>query len=217
MGIVIRQSIRNTAITYIGFGIGAANTLFFYPDFLGKELYGVTSFVLATANVLMPVMAFGVQNTLIKYFSQYTTDAEKNGFLTFVVLLPLLLILPISLGVFIFYDEIAGYFSTKNPEIFHYFWQIPIIALCMGYFEIFYAWAKAHYETIFGNFVREILLRALVSVALTGVFLQWYSPETFINLTLLVYFIATLSMMSYAFRIRAFSPDFRFFSKTSFR
>ena len=34
MGIVIKQSIKNTIITYIGFGIGAINTLFMYRQFL---------------------------------------------------------------------------------------------------------------------------------------------------------------------------------------
>jgi hypothetical protein len=67
MGIVIKQSIRNTMITFFGFGIGALNTLFMYPYFLGKEYFGITGYVLATANVLYPIMSFGIQNTLIKF------------------------------------------------------------------------------------------------------------------------------------------------------
>ncbi|NMH26787.1 lipopolysaccharide biosynthesis protein [Flavobacterium silvaticum] len=210
MGIVIRQSIRNTVITYIGFGIGAINALILYPHFLGKELYGLTGFVLSAANVIMPIMAFGVHNTLVKYFVQYKTEEEKNGFLTYVVLLPLLLIIPLFLVVSIFYDPIALYFSSKNPGVYTYFWQIPIIGFCMGYFEIFYAWAKVHLESVFGNFVRELLLRVLISIGLTGVFLKWYDAAFFINLTLLVYLIATVAMMVYAFRVRPFRMDVTF-------
>ena len=33
MGIVIKQSITNTIITFIGFALGAANVLFMYPYF----------------------------------------------------------------------------------------------------------------------------------------------------------------------------------------
>ena len=40
MGIVIKQSIKNTIITFIGFGIGALNTLFMYPYFLGEDYLG---------------------------------------------------------------------------------------------------------------------------------------------------------------------------------
>ncbi|RZJ28328.1 MAG: lipopolysaccharide biosynthesis protein, partial [Flavobacterium sp.] len=63
MGIVVRQSIRNTVITYVGFVIGAANALFMYTNFLGKTYYGLTAFLLSSANIIMPLMAFGVHNT----------------------------------------------------------------------------------------------------------------------------------------------------------
>ena len=78
MGIVINQSIKNTIITYIGFVIGAANTLFMYPHFLGETYYGLTGYLLSSANVIMPLMAFGVHNTLIKFFTQYKTEKEKQ-------------------------------------------------------------------------------------------------------------------------------------------
>lgn len=210
MGIVIRQSIVNTVITYIGFVIGAANTLFLYPHFLGKDIYGLTSYVLATANVIMPIMAFGVHNTLVRYFLKYNTEKEKTGFLTFVLFLPLVFVVPALVLCSFFYDEIAGYFSTENPEIFQYFWQIPLIGLFMGYFEIFYAWAKVHLKTIFGNFVREVLLRIMVSAGLLGVFLGWYDAAFFVNLTLLIYFIFMIVMMVYAFAVRPFRFDFDF-------
>lgn len=67
MGIVINQSIKNTIITYIGFAIGAVNALYMYPEFLGKTFYGLTGFLLSSANIIMPLMAFGVHNTLVKF------------------------------------------------------------------------------------------------------------------------------------------------------
>ena len=77
MGIVQSQSIRNTLITFFGFGIGAINALFFYTSFLQKEYYGIVSTILSGANILMPIMAFGVQNTIIRFFSQYETEEKR--------------------------------------------------------------------------------------------------------------------------------------------
>ena len=76
MGIVINQSIKNTIITYIGFAIGAANALYMYPKFLGEQYYGLTGYILSSANVIFPLMAFGVHNTLIKFFSHYKSQKE---------------------------------------------------------------------------------------------------------------------------------------------
>lgn len=204
MGIVINQSIKNTIITYIGFAIGAANTLFMYPHFLGKDFYGLTGFVLSFANVIMPLMAFGVQNTLVKFFSGYQSDEEKNGFLSYLLLLPLMVAIPVLGVCFFAYEDIAGYFATKNAFIYDYFWQIPLIGLFMGYFEIFYAWVKVHLESVFGTFAREILLRLLITAGLFAVYSGWISAGYFVNLTLVIYFAITVVMMVYAFSIRNF-------------
>lgn len=210
MGIVIKQSIINTVITYVGFAIGAANTLFMYPQILGDDFYGLTGFILSSGNVIMPLMAFGVHNTLIKFFSEYRSEQEKNGFLSYLLLLPLLVAIPVVAICYVGYDEIASFFSTKSPIIYNYFWQIPLIGLCMAYFEIFYAWVKANLKSTFGTFAREILLRILITAGLLAVYFNWISAGSFINLTLLIYLAITAVMMVYAFSIRRFRFDVRF-------
>ena len=169
MGIVIKQSIKNTIITYIGFAIGAVNTLYMYVNFLGDTYYGLVGFILSSANILMPLMAFGVHNTLVKYFNEYKSEIEKSEFLTFILFLPLLLVIPFSLIAYFGYHQIAGLLSQENPIVYDYVWQIPIIGLSMGYFEIFYAWVKVHLQSVLGNFIKEVLLRILVSISLLAV------------------------------------------------
>lgn len=210
MGIVIKQSIRNTVITYIGFAIGAANALFMYPHFLGETFYGLTGFLLSSANIIMPVMAFGVQNTLVKFFSDYKTEEDKNRFLTYVLLLPLIFMVPVGFVGFLAYDEIAGIWSKENPIVHDYFWQIPVIGICMGYFEIFYAWVKVHLQSVFGSFTKEVLLRVFISVALVAVYLKWLSPSQFITATMLIYLLITLVMLYYAMKVRRFRINLRF-------
>ena len=73
MGIVVNQSIKNTVITYLGFGIGAINVVFLYTKFLSDDYFGLITFILSTANILMPLMAFGTHNTIIKFFSSFKT------------------------------------------------------------------------------------------------------------------------------------------------
>ena len=137
MGIVINQSIKNTVITYIGFAIGAINTLYMYVQFLGDTYYGLVGYILSSANILMPLMAFGVHNTLVKYFNDYNTEEEKSKFLTFVLFLPLVLVIPFSLIAYFGYHQIASILSKENTIVYDYVWQIPVIGLSMGYFEIF--------------------------------------------------------------------------------
>ena len=54
MGIVLRQSFKNVVATYLGFAIGALNTLFLFTYFLSKAQYGLVSYVTSTATILSP-------------------------------------------------------------------------------------------------------------------------------------------------------------------
>ena len=92
MGIVIKQSFKNTLSTYIGFGIGAVNALFLYTNFLTDEYYGLVAFVLSAANIMLPFMAFGVQNAMIKFYSTFKTKNCLNSFLTLMLFLPFVFI-----------------------------------------------------------------------------------------------------------------------------
>ena len=60
MGIVINQSFKNMVTTYLGFGIGAINTLFLFTYFLDREHYGLVSYLLSASNLIWPFMVFGV-------------------------------------------------------------------------------------------------------------------------------------------------------------
>ena len=139
MGIVINQSFKNMLSTYIGFGVGALNVLFLYTNFLSDEYYGLVGFILSTATVLMPLMSFGVHNTVIKFYSSYKTKQSISSFLTLMLLLPLVLVIPFGLVGCIFYDAIAGFLSRENAIVYDYVWYIYVAAIAMAYFEIFYA------------------------------------------------------------------------------
>ncbi|WP_295337070.1 lipopolysaccharide biosynthesis protein [Flavobacterium sp.] len=209
MGIVVNQSIKNTIITYIGFAIGAANTLLMYPHFLGEKFYGLTGYILSSANIIFPLMAFGVHNTLVKFFTQYKTEKEKGEFLTFVMILPLLVLIPIITIGIAFYAEIASFLSRENPIIYDFAWQIPVIGLCMGYFEIFYAWVKVHMQSVFGSFVKEVLLRIFVSIFLFAVYFDAISAETFVDILMGIYLLTTLVMLFYANKVQPIQFSFK--------
>ena len=208
MGIVLNQSLKNTIITYIGFAIGGINTIYFYPVLLGATYYGLSNFILSFANVIMPLFAIGMQNTLVKFYSQYQTSEERSRFLSFTVLFPFVIIIPLFVLGFFFYDEILFFLSKKNAIVKSFIWLIPFIGLCMAYFEIFYAWLRVHMHSVFGNFIKEVGLRSASLLLLIGVYFDWLSITGFIYATAIVYFIALIVTMYYAFSIQ--KPVFQF-------
>lgn len=201
MGVVLRQSFKNTLIIFIGFAIGGINVLFLYTHFLEASYYGLVTFLLSTANILMPLLVFGMQHTIIKFFSSYSEKSDKDNFLITAVILPLLIIIPIAFIGALCYEYIADLLSQENPIIKKYTYLIFLISIFMGYFEVFYAWSKVQMKSVFGNFIREIFARICVTILLVAVYFGLLSNEQFIYALVLVYMIRMIIMKIYAFKL----------------
>lgn len=208
MGIILRQSSINTVIIFIGFAIGGINTLFLYTNFLTPENYGLVVFLLSAANLLMPLTAFGVQYTIVKFFSSYTTKQEKDRFLTMAMILPLFIALPIGFFGVTFYEKISEFLSAENAMIKNYTYIIYLVAFTTAYFEVFYAWAKVQMQSTFGNTIRELFSRIMIMILLVLVWAKIINEHEFIIYLTASYFIRMLLMMLYAFKL--YTPKFSF-------
>ncbi len=210
MGIVLKQTYKNTFILFLGFTIGGINVLFLYTHFLQEDYYGLITFLLSTANILMPLLVFGIQHTIIKFFSSYTKKKDRDNFLLTVVILPIFIIIPLAFIGIYFYDYIANLLSEENIIIKKYTYLIFFIAIFMGYFEVFYAWSRVQMKSVFGNFIREIFARISVTFLLFAVYFGWLSEEQFIYAVALVYLIRAVIMKLYAMSL--YFPEIRSFS-----
>lgn len=208
MGIVLRQSLRNTISTYLGFGIGAINALFLYTNFLTDEYYGLVAYILSAANIMMPLMAFGVHNTIVKFYSSFKSKNSLNSFLTLMLFLPLLIALLVGCIGYVAYESIADLLSKENTIVRAYLWYIFFTAISMAYFEVFYAWVKVQMKTVFGNFMKEVFHRVGAMILLLSVYFKWISVDQFLIAIVSVYTLRALLMMLYAFAKRL--PVFRF-------
>lgn len=202
MGVVVNQSIKNTIVTYLGFGIGAINVLFLYTSFLSDEYFGLVSYLLSTANIMMPLMAFGVHNTIVKFYSSFKTKQSQNSFLTLMLFLPLLVIIPFGLIGHFAFSYISSWLAADNKIVVDYVWLIYIAAITFAYFEVFYAWSKVQMQTVFGNFMKEVFHRLCTTLLLLMLNAGYLSVNQFIYSVVGVYTLRMLIMKLYAFSLR---------------
>ncbi len=206
MGIVLKQSFINTLILFSGFAIGGLNVLFLFTHFLHEDYFGLITFLLSTANIILPLLVFGMQHTIIKYYSSYKTKNERDAFLMTSFYIPLVVIIPLALVGTYFYETIANWLSVENPMIKKYTYLIFIVAIFMGYFEVFYAWTKVQFNSVFGNFIKEIFARICTSLLLFAVYFNWVSNEQFIYAIVIVYALRAVIMKMYALYV--YKPKF---------
>ncbi len=208
MGIVFKQSFRNTLIIYVAFAFGALNALFLYTQFLQAAYFGLVTLLLSLANLIMPITAFGVQYTIVKFFSSYQDKQEKNAFLTLALFFPLFIAIPIGFFGGLFYEQINAVLAVENPIVKEYTYIVYIIAVATAYFEVFYAWSKVQMQSVYGNMLKELWNRVVVTLLLCAIFFGWISKPEFIYYLTGAYILRTLLMMRYAFQ--QYLPVFSF-------
>jgi O-antigen/teichoic acid export membrane protein len=201
MGVVFKQSLQNTIVTYIGFVIGAINTLVLYTRFMADADYGLVQVVLSVSAVLMPILSFGVPNALVKFFSSFER-AEQDRFLNLMLVLPLVFIVPVALLSYLANEAIGNLLARENDVVRHYVWPIFFIGMAMAYFEVFYAWCRVYLRSVFGNFMKEIFCRIGQSVLLVLLYFDAIDVPFFLNALVGLYLFRTLIMKWYAFRLR---------------
>lgn len=208
MGIIAKQSIYNVVSIGLAFLIGAVNMVYLYPTYPGKEFQGLIVALLANSNLIQPFISFGVQHTLIKYFSEAQSKEERDRLLWFVLLLPLVIIALILPFYFHFNTALLELIAGKGNGVSRFPFLILAIAISTAYFEVFFSWLRVHLKTVFGNFLKEVYPRVLVFLLLMAYILEWIDLDGFINFLIIGYYLRLLCVMCYSFFI--YIPSFNF-------
>ncbi|AYA36689.1 polysaccharide biosynthesis protein [Hymenobacter oligotrophus] len=166
MGIVRRQGLRNTIISYIGLGLGFVNTVFVLPRILEDEQLGLTRVLISIATIYAQLSAVGFASMGIRFFPYFRNrEAGHHGFLPFLLGLPLLgfaLMTALYLGGKpLVMEQYASDAALLGP---YYQWGV-VLALFTLLYSLQDAYLKALYHTAFSSFVQEVLLRLLVAGA----------------------------------------------------
>ena len=199
MGIVVRQSFLNLISIGIAFLIGAVNTLYLYPTFLGSKFQGLVIALLAISNLIQPFISFGTQHAVIRYYSKYTRKSDRDGLLTISILIPLIIVLLFIPVFFAYYDDIRQYLFQSDQSLSKYSYVILFIAISTSFFEVFYSWLRVKLKSVFGNFLKELYPRLLIALLLIFYSIGFLNFENFILFLIYGYYLRLLIVIIYSF------------------
>jgi len=215
MSIVVKQSFFNLITIGVAFIIGAFNTLYLYPTFLGSKLQGLVIALLAISNIIQPFLSFGTQHAVIRFYSRYKSKKEKNAVLTLSLIIPFI-ITAIAIPLFYFYyDQIKVLLFQTENAFSQYAYVILFIAVSTSFFEIFYSWVRVKLKSVFGNFLKELYPRLLITFLLITYTLDYIDFENFILYLIYGYYLRLLIVMVYSFIIN--KPKISFYFKNDFK
>ena len=197
MGIVIEQSVKNTLSTYLGFAIGALNTLVFYTHFMSATSYGIIALMLSIATVVTPFFLFGSHQMLIRFYPKFS-ELEKGNLISFSLLILLMMSVLLAFLLYLFQDQLLAFIQSDSDLPQYFLWYVYVIGVFMAFFEYFYALSRASLKSVLGNFRKEVLHRLLIALSLVALYVSWLNFEGFMVLLVLIYGIRMVLMMTYS-------------------
>ena len=165
MGIVQRQGIRNTLISYVGLAIGFANTILIMPRLLSPAQIGLVGTVLLPlATVGAQVAAFGFANAGMRYFPFFRNQGRNHaGFFPLLLAPPLLGFVVVALLMAVGKPLLLQWYAKGDAALLapHYLAAIAL-AGCIMLGSLQDAYLRSLFHTSFSSFCQEILLRLLL-------------------------------------------------------
>lgn len=198
MGIVVRESIKSSIITYVGMAIGMVNVVFLYTKYLSPEELGLTRVLLDTTLLFVAFAQIGSPFIIIKYFPGYAgKQKDHRSFLSFILTYSLIGFLIFTIIFLLLQNSYLNFYSNKSPLLIQYFFYIMPLVLSTIYINTLEAYIIIHNKLVYPTFIREIFLRISNTIIIVLYAFQIIDFAGFINLLVASYFVAVLLLTLY--------------------
>jgi len=202
MGIVIRQSIKGSIVSYVGAVIGMVSTIFIYPYFLSPELIGLNRILIDSAFLFAFVAQIGIPNAIIRFSPQLKKLGLIREAYRYALLLPIVSFVFFGTLVFLGKDTFQGFFTENSPLYSKYFLLIIPFGLVCMYMGIIENFAVSYYRITIPKFIREVVLRFLLITSALLFFYLSLSIDFYVLLVILSYALAVLILFAYFKRLQ---------------
>jgi len=163
LGIVQRQGLRNTFISYVGLGIGFVNTTLVLPRLLAPAQLGLTSVLVSLATMGALVSALGFTNTTLRYFPYFRNrETGHSGFLPLLLGLPLALFVLVAAVLWLGRPLVLRWYAHDAALLGPHYGVMLGLALCILLYNLLEAYTKSLFHTSFSSLLTDVLQRLLI-------------------------------------------------------
>lgn len=211
MGIIIRQGLKYSTVAYLGVLIGAVNTILVFPRILSPEQYGLMRLLQENGLFIAAFVQLGAANIADKFIPLFRTeDKTNNGFLFFLLLLPLAGFLLFCL-LFVGFKHIwLEIYQEKSPAINTYFYYFIPLIFFMMYQLILEAYSRVHLRIVVPGLFRDVVLKLISLGFIILYFLHIITFHQFLLSFIATYGIITLLLLAYLYNLKVLHIKPRF-------
>lgn len=155
MSVVARQGVKYSIIGYLGFLLGTFSAIFIFP--YDMEFYGKLRYILPTAEMIVPIVVFGLSFSNVKFFSKVNADGKHHNMLSLSLLAVVINFLIVASAYFLLNYLFP---SLQNTELWRMKKLILPLALVLALSSVLNKfltnYKRVVVPNIFENFVPKI-------------------------------------------------------------
>ncbi len=203
MGVIIRQGLKASIITYIGAFLGYLLWLQLFAKWLSSEELGFVKALFDATVLLVPFIQGGVSSLIVKFSPYLQTKVEnEKSFLGFALLVPALLFIVAIILVNFFSTTIFNAFLQKSPLFAEYIWYVLPMAFLAVYVQLVEALIHVKLRIVVPRFIREIVIRLLNIIAVWFYFMDWIDLKSLVFSFILINGIQLVILILYYVNLR---------------
>ena len=161
MGIIAKQSIRGTIVTYLGIAVGIVTTFFVLTRFLTTEEIGLARVLIDAATLFIGLAQLGTNASIIRfypYFREKDSD-EDHGFFFWALVVPFIGFILFAVVYWACSAPLGAWFGEKSPLFVDYYYFVLPLAFFMLYQAICESTCNVLMHIVLPRAVRELVVR----------------------------------------------------------
>ena len=214
MGVIAKQSIRGTIVTYLGIAVGIVTTFFVLTRFLTTEEIGLARVLIDAATLFIGLAQLGTNASIIRFYPYFREkdSEEDHGFFFWALVVPFIGFLLFAIIYWACRVPLGAWFGDKSPLfVDHYYFVLPI-AFFMLYQTICESTCNVLMHIVVPRAVRELVVRVgLLAIYLLKAF-DVISIDGMVIGISLNYAVAAIINLCYFFSLKRISlrPDWSY-------
>ena len=214
MGVIAKQSIRGTIVTYLGIAVGVVTTFFVLTRFLTTEEIGLARVLIDAAMLFIGLAQLGTNASIIRFYPYFKEkdSHEDHGFFFWALVVPFIGFILFALIYWACRVPLGAWFGDKSPLFVEYYYFVLPLAFFMLYQTICESTCNVLMHIVVPRAVRELIVRVgLLAIYLLYAF-RVISMDGLVIGICINYAVAALINLCYFFSLQKINltPDWTF-------
>ena len=196
MGIVQKDAIRTSVISFVGLILGYFNKAVLFVLLFSSAQVGLVNLIMNVALLFAQFANLGSIYSSWRFFPFFRNQAKKHfGFLLTNVLIVILGVIIFTLIIIFSKEFIVLNYSEKSNLFVDYYYAVIPLGISIVFFQLFENHMRGMHENVLPVFLQDVFLRICTTLILLATLFNWINFFQFFVLYIVLHFIAPVYLL----------------------